>query len=160
MWGTFLLNYKNFSCQSCCFLLLLKGWKNHYRKENRHYCMLAVVNNAEMHFFEFTYLLYYIYFTLSITEFPKTYISICIKLFIRHPVLLFGILILSEQFDGLVQLPPWCTVKERDYVFINTSNTELYIPLLLRQNKSRCKIWHWLELGHSCQSKQSTNKEI
>ena len=39
--------------------------------------------------------------------------SIGIKLFIRHPVVLFGILILSEQFDGFVQLPPWCILKDR-----------------------------------------------
>ena len=34
-----------------------------------------------------------------------------IKLFIRHPVVLFGILILSEQCDGFVQLSPWCIFK-------------------------------------------------
>ena len=32
-WGTFLSNYKHFSCQSSCLLLLLKYCKNHYRKE-------------------------------------------------------------------------------------------------------------------------------
>ena len=36
-----------------------------------------------------------------------------IKLFIPHPLVLFGILILSEQFDGFVQLPPWCILKNR-----------------------------------------------
>ena len=36
-----------------------------------------------------------------------------IKLFIRHPVVLFGILILSEQFDGFVQLHPWCILQDR-----------------------------------------------
>ena len=34
MWGTFLSNYKYFSCQSNCLLLLLEVCKNHYRKEN------------------------------------------------------------------------------------------------------------------------------
>ena len=34
MWGTFLSNYKYFSCQSSCLLLLLEVCKNHYRKEN------------------------------------------------------------------------------------------------------------------------------
>ena len=34
MWGTFLLNYKYFSCQSICLLLLLEVCKNHDRKEN------------------------------------------------------------------------------------------------------------------------------
>ena len=33
-WGTFLSNYKYFSCQSSCLLLLLQDCKNHYRKEN------------------------------------------------------------------------------------------------------------------------------
>ena len=32
--GTFLSNYKHFSCQSSCLLLLLEVCKNHYRKEN------------------------------------------------------------------------------------------------------------------------------
>ena len=78
-----------------------------------------------------------------------------IKLFIRHLVVLFGFLILSQQFDGFVQLHPWCILKD------NTEwNNEFYIPLLLRQNKSRYKIWHWLELGWFCKWKQSSNKEI
>ena len=34
MGGTFLSNYKYFSCQSSCLLLLLEICKNHYRKEN------------------------------------------------------------------------------------------------------------------------------
>ena len=34
VWGTFLSNYKYFSCQSSCLLLLLEVCKNHYRKEN------------------------------------------------------------------------------------------------------------------------------
>ena len=36
-----------------------------------------------------------------------------IKLFVRYPVVLFGILILSEPFDGFVQLDPWCILKDR-----------------------------------------------
>ena len=35
------------------------------------------------------------------------------KLFIRHPLVLFRILILSEQFDGFVQLHTWCILKDR-----------------------------------------------
>ena len=34
MWGTFLSNYKYFSCQSNCLLLLLEVCQNNYRKEN------------------------------------------------------------------------------------------------------------------------------
>ena len=40
-----------------------------------------------------------------------------IKLFIWHPLVLFGILILSEQFDRFVQLPPWCILKDRQLCF-------------------------------------------
>ena len=36
-----------------------------------------------------------------------------VKLFIRHSVVLFGILILSGQFDGFVQLHPSCILKDR-----------------------------------------------
>ena len=32
--GTFLSNYKYFSCKSSCLLLLLEVFKNHYRKDN------------------------------------------------------------------------------------------------------------------------------
>ena len=35
-----------------------------------------------------------------------------IKVFIRNPVVLFGVLILSEQFYGFVQLHP-CILKDR-----------------------------------------------
>ena len=34
MLGTFPSNYKYFSCQSSCLLLLLGVCKNHYKKEN------------------------------------------------------------------------------------------------------------------------------
>ena len=34
MLGTFPSNYKYFSCQSSCLLLLLEVCKNHYKKEN------------------------------------------------------------------------------------------------------------------------------
>ena len=46
-------------------------------------------------------------------SFSKFIFSTGIKLFIRHPVVLFGILILSEQFDGFMQLHPWCILKDR-----------------------------------------------
>ena len=36
-----------------------------------------------------------------------------IKFFIRPPVETFGILILSEQFNGFAQLLPWCIRKYR-----------------------------------------------
>ena len=56
---------------------------------------------------------------------------------------------------------PYCAfLKASSYIFIKTWNTEFYIPLSFRQNKSRYKIWCWLELGWYCKLKQSTNKEI
>ena len=36
-----------------------------------------------------------------------------IKLFIQHPVVLFGTLILLEKFDDFLQLPPLCILKDR-----------------------------------------------
>ena len=82
-----------------------------------------------------------------------------IKLFIRHPVVLFGILILSEQFDGFVQLLSCFILKEDSYVFIKYEKYWFYVRLSLRKNESRYKIWHWLELGWICKLKQWTNKE-
>ena len=40
-------------------------------------------------------------------------------------------------------------LKPGGYVFINTWNTEIYVSLLLRQNKLRLKIWNWLKLDCS-----------
>ena len=51
-------------------------------------------------------------------------------------------------------------LKRGSYVFINSWNSEFCVTLLLRQNKSRYKIWHWLELGCSCQWKQPANKSL
>ena len=72
-------------------------------------------------------------------SFSKFIFSTGIELFIRNPVALFGILILSDQFDGFVQLLHGEFFKTDSCVFINTWNTEFYIPLLLKQNKSRYK---------------------
>ena len=83
-----------------------------------------------------------------------------IKLFIRHPVVLFGILILSEQFDGFVQLLPWCILKDRQLRLHKYVKCWFYVRLSLRQNESRYKIWHWLELGRFFKWKQWTNREI
>ena len=113
MWGTFLSNYKHFNCQSSCLLLLLEVCKNHYRKEN-----IGVDGSKQGRYTLFwinlkeTWLNLFI--LLWVTMSFSTFIfSTGIKLFIRHPVVLFGILILSEQFDGFVQLHPWCILKDR-----------------------------------------------
>ena len=112
MWGTFLSNYKHFSCQSSCLLLLLEYCKNHYRKEN-----ISVDGSKQgrdslfwIHLKE-TWL--NVLYNLRCMSFSTFIFSTGIKLFIRHPVVLFGILILSEQFDGFVQLHPWCILKDR-----------------------------------------------
>ena len=77
-----------------------------------------------------------------------------IKLLIWHLVVLFGIL--SEQFDGFVQLLPWCILKDRQLCLHKYVKYWFYIRLSLRQNESRYKIWHWLQLGCFCKWKQST----
>ena len=112
MWGTFLSNYKYFSCQLICLLLLLKVCKNHYRKEK-----ISVAGSEQrrdalfwIHLRETWLELFRLLMSLSFSTFI---FSSGIKLFIRHPVVLFGILILSEQFDGFVQLHPWCILKDR-----------------------------------------------
>ena len=112
MWGTFLSNYKYFSCQLSYLLLLLKVCKNHYRKEN-----ISVAGSEQrrdalfwIHLRETWLELFRLLMSLSFSTFI---FSSGIKLFIRHPVVLFGILILSEQFDGFVQLHPWCIRKDR-----------------------------------------------
>ena len=143
MWGTLLSNYKYFSSQSSCLLLLLEVRKDHYRKEN-----ISVFHSEQLrdalfwtHLRE-TWLNEFISLQVSLS-FSIFIFSTGIKLFIQHPVVLFGILIKTDS-----------------HVFINTWNTEFYISLSLRQNKSRYKIWHWLEIGCFCKWKQSTNKEI
>ena len=76
--------------------------------------MLAVAINAEMHFSFFTFHINNSFktdyaklgLTLTALSFLTFIFSIGIKLFIRHPVVLFGILILSKQFNGFMQLPP------------------------------------------------------
>ena len=113
MWGTFLSNHKYFICQSSCLSILLEVCKNHYGKEN------VSIGGSEqrrdalfwIHLRE-TWLNLFRLLSISLS-FSTFIFSIGIKLFIRHPVVLFNILILSEQFDGFVQLPPWCILKER-----------------------------------------------
>ena len=93
-------------------------------------------------------------------RFSKFIFSTGIKLFIRPPVVLFGILILSEQFDGFVQPLPWCIVKNRQLCLRKYLKYWFYIRLLLRKNELRYKIRHWLELGCFCKWKQPKIREI
>ena len=110
MWATFLSSYKYFSCQTNCLLLLLKICKNQYNKENTR------VGGSKQRRDEFLNLktwlnlfrLILVALSFSIFIFP-----IGIKHFIRHLVVLFVILILLEQVDDFVELPPWCILKDR-----------------------------------------------
>ena len=76
----------------------------------------VVTINAEMHFFwihlRHTWLNVF-GLTLAALSFPTFTFSIGIKLFIRHPVVLSGILILLKQVDDFLQLLLWCILKDR-----------------------------------------------
>ena len=113
MWGVFLSNYKYFSCQSSCLFLLLEVCKNHYRKESISVGGSEQQRDAlfKIHWREtWLELFRLLYMSLSFSTFI---FSTGVKLFIRYPVVLFGILILSEKFDGFVQLHSWCILKDR-----------------------------------------------
>ena len=156
--GTFLSNYKYFSCQSSYLLLLLEVCKNHYSKEN-----IRVGGSKQQGDALFwihlrkTWLELFRLLQMSLI-FSIFIFSIGIKLFIWHSVGLFWILILSEQFDGFVRLHHWWFLKTDSYVFINTWNTKIFSPLSLRKNESKYK--QWLELGCFCKLKQTTNNKI
>ena len=103
---------KYLSCQSSS-LLLLEVCKNHSKKENisvggsdQRRVALFWIHLKETRLNIFVLLLVALNFSTFI-------FSIGTKLFIRHPVVLFGILMLLEQFDDFVQLPLWCILKDR-----------------------------------------------
>ena len=112
MWRTFPWNYKYFSCQSSCLLLLLEVCKNHYKKEN-----ISVCGNEQRRDFLNSFkrdLAKHILINFGSSVCFSTFLfSIGIKLFIRYPVVLLGILILLEQFDDFMQLVLWCILKGR-----------------------------------------------
>ena len=113
MWGTFLSNYKYFSCQSICLLLVLEVCKNRYRKENT---SVGGSKQWKDEFFRIhlreTWLVLFRLLWMSLS-FSIFIFSAGIKLFIRHPAVPSGMLILSEPFNGFVQLPSWCILKDR-----------------------------------------------
>ena len=113
MWRTSLSNYKHFSCQSRCLLLLLEVCKNHYKKEN--ISVGSSEQQREAFFWIYLKEMWLNIFVLLLValNFSTFIFSVGIKLFIRHPVVLFGILILLEQFDDFVQHPLWCILKDR-----------------------------------------------
>ena len=160
MCGTFLSNYKYFSCQASCLFFIIRCLQKHYIKENinvgcseQRRDSLFWIDLRETWVNIFMLL-------LAALNFLTFIFSTGIKLFIRHSVVFFGNLILLKEFNDFVQLPPWCILKDRQLCRHRYLKYEFYISLLLRQNKSRYKIRHWLELGCSCKWKQSTSKEI
>ena len=112
MWATFLLNYKYFSYQSSCLLSLLEVCKNHYEKENSGASSKQYREALFWIYLKETWLNIFVLFLVDL-NFSIFIFSIAIKLFIWHPVVLFGILILLEQFNDFMQLPPWCIPKDR-----------------------------------------------
>ena len=107
MWGSFLSNYKFFSCQSNC-LLLLEVCKNHYKKEN------ISVGGSDQHRDALFWIdlrktwLNLFGFILADLSFSTFIFSIDIKLFIRYPAVPFVILMLIEQqghSQNLKQVP-------------------------------------------------------
>ena len=141
-------------------MLSLQVFKNHYKK------IISVGSSKQRReaffwiHFKKTWL-DIILILLVALHFQIFIFLLVIKLFIWRPVLLFGILISLEQLNNFVwSFRHVVFLNTRSYVFINTWNTEFYIQLLHRENKSRYKIWHSLELAGSCKWKQSTNKEV
>ena len=110
--GVSLSNYKYFSSLSSCLLLLLEVCKDHYKKDTsvggsdqRRYALFKIyLRKTWLNLFGLI---------LAALSFSTFMFSIGIKLFIRHPVLSFRILILLEQVNYFVQLPPWCILKDR-----------------------------------------------
>ena len=109
MWGTFLSNYKYFSCQSSCLLLLLEVCKNHYRKENLSIGGIEQRRDAIfwIHLRE-TRLKVFILLQVYLS-FPTFIFSTNIKLFICHPVVLFGI----RAVQWLCAASPMVILKDR-----------------------------------------------
>ena len=135
MWGTFLSNYKYFSCQSSWLLLLLEVCKNHCKKENISVRSFEQCGNALfwIHLRE-TWLNIFMFFLVAL-NFLTFIFSTGIKLVIRHPVVFFGILISLEQFDDFMQLPPWCILKDSQLCLHKYLKYWVLYPTLLRQKK-------------------------
>ena len=111
MWRTYLSNYKHFTCQSRCLLLLLEVCKNHYKKEN-----ISVGGSDQRRDVIFKIYLRQTWLNLfglilAALSFSTFIFLIGIKLFIRHSEVVFGILILLKQVDDF-ELPLRCTVKD------------------------------------------------
>ena len=77
--------------------------------------LLAVASKAEIHFLNSFKkdLAKHIYINLGVYKFLNIHIFNWYKALYSASIVLFGILILSEQFDGFLQLLPWCIRKCR-----------------------------------------------
>ena len=78
--------------------------------------------------------------TLDVSEFLNIHIFNWYKALFRHPVVLFGILILSKRFDGFVKLLLWWILKDRQLYLHKYVKYWFYIRLSLWQNESRYEI--------------------
>ena len=107
--------------------------------------VLVVVNNTELHYSNSckTDLAKLIWVDFGKSEFLNIHIFNWYKTLylarrniFRHLDFIRAIQMISSSFQQKAFL------KASSYDFINTWNTEFYIPLSLGQNKSRYKIWH------------------
>ena len=107
MWGTFLSNYKHFSCQSSCLLLLLTVGKNHYRKESISVRGIEQFRDALflIHLFYFIYLFNFFFYLI---RYLKSMFTIVKKL----------IYIDKKRFKRDLAKLIWITIGSSDnYIF-------------------------------------------
>ena len=79
-----------------------------------------------------------------------------IKLFIWYPVVLFGMLILSEQFDCFVQLPSWCILKGRQLCL----HKYVKYPIIAYAKQIKIQDMTLTRIRLLFKWKQSANKEM
>ena len=110
MWGTSLLNYKHFSCQSSCLLLLLEVRKDHYRKES---LVLTLASKAEILNSFKRDLAKHIYITLGVYEFLNIHIFNWYKALYSASSSTFWHLDFIRAVWWLRAASPWCILKDR-----------------------------------------------
>ena len=113
MWEELSYQIINTSAVNQAVIWLVEVCKNHYKKEKisvggSEQCWEAFF---KIHLKE-TWLNIFVLLLVAL-NFSTFAFSVGIKLFIQHPVELFGILILLEQFNDFVQFPLWCIPKDR-----------------------------------------------
>ena len=107
--------------------------------EKKHQCWRQQAR--QRYFFEFIYLRetwLNVFILVQVSMSFSTFIfSTSMKLFIRHPVVLFCILILSEQFDGFVQLTPWCSLKDRQLCLHKYVQYLVLYPIIVQAKQTK-----------------------